>query len=112
MWGLWCLPGVFIGFSDSHGEKEKNETYLAMAATWGFYPLCHCYINACWASHIEVVILEGKTGPTGDDQDYRSEHISVMVAGQLRWNFRENQEDHSWKDTMVGTGETMVEHLK
>lgn len=106
MWGSWRLPRVFIRFSDSHGERERYETYPAMVATWGFYPSCDCCINARWASHIEVVVLEGKTG---DDQNQRTEHISVMVARQ---DSGENQGDHSWKDATVGTGETMVEHLK
>src|SRR6266852_5785673 len=88
MWGSWRLPRVFNGFNDSHGKRGKNEPYLPMAATWGFYPSCRCCINARRASHIEVVVLEGKTG---DDQDYRSEHISAMVARQLRQDSGESR---------------------
>ena len=45
------------------------------------------------------IVLKGKAEK---DQDYKSEHISVMVATQ---DFRVNQEDYSWKGTMVGTEE-------
>jgi hypothetical protein len=86
--------------------KGKKGTYFVTVARWGFYPLHHHCIDTRWASNIEVVVLEGKPR---EDQDYRSEHISVMVARQ---DSRENQGDHSWKDATVGRGGMMVEDLK
>lgn len=70
-------------------EKEKRMTYFATVVTRCFYPSRHCRIDARWASHMEVMELEGETG---EYQVYRSEHISVMVARQ---DAGENQGDHS-----------------
>ena len=73
------LYRMFVRFADGHGERKKDETYLVTVGTRGIYPSRHRCIDARWATHIEVVKLEGK--PEGD-QDYRSERISVMVARQ------------------------------
>jgi hypothetical protein len=80
-----CFLGLVVVMEKG---KRTGKTYFTMVEVWGFYPSRHCHINGPWASYIEVVELEGETA---EDQDYRSERISVMVARQ---DSGENQGDH------------------